>query len=262
MITIKNYMIATDLEQAYETLTANKKNIIIGGMLWLKMGKQNVNTAIDLSGLGLNQIVETEDSIEIGCMTTLRQLETSEVLQAHFNGVIGESVKHIVGTQFRNTATVGGSIFARFGFSDILTALLALDTSVCLHHGGTMPLEQFIELGREKDILVKLIVRKDGRKASYKSQRNAATDFPTLAVCVSSGAEGVKIAVGARPCKAKLAYKAQALLQGEMTETTIGQASEMVAEELGFGTNLRASKAYRQQLAKVLVQRAIEDIRE
>ena len=37
-----------------------------------------------------------------------------------------EAVRHIVGVQFRNCATVGGSVYGRFGFSDVLTLLLAL----------------------------------------------------------------------------------------------------------------------------------------
>lgn len=41
-----------------------------------------------------------------------------------------ESLRHIVGVQFRNLATVGGSLWGRFGFSDVLTLLLALDAQV------------------------------------------------------------------------------------------------------------------------------------
>ena len=43
----------------------------------------------------------------------------------------------------RNCATVGGSVYARFGFSDILTCLLALDAYVELYHGGMVPIKEF-----------------------------------------------------------------------------------------------------------------------
>lgn len=49
-------------------------------------------------------------------------------------GAVRESLRHIVGVQFRNLATVGGSIFGRFGFSDVLTMFLALDS-----WGGAVP---------------------------------------------------------------------------------------------------------------------------
>lgn len=44
MIKIKEYVMAESLEQAYE-LNQKKRNCIIGGMLWLKMGSRMVPTA-------------------------------------------------------------------------------------------------------------------------------------------------------------------------------------------------------------------------
>ena len=55
MLKIKEYVKAESLEQAYE-LNQKRTNCILGGMLWLKMSNRNVQKAIDLSGLGLNQI--------------------------------------------------------------------------------------------------------------------------------------------------------------------------------------------------------------
>ena len=60
MLKIKEYVKAESLEQAYE-LNQKRTNCILGGMLWLKMSNRNVQKAIDLSGLGLNQIEETEE---------------------------------------------------------------------------------------------------------------------------------------------------------------------------------------------------------
>ena len=57
-------------------MNQKRANRIIGGMMWIRMGRGNVNTVIDLSGLGLDQITETETEFRIGCMSTLRQLET------------------------------------------------------------------------------------------------------------------------------------------------------------------------------------------
>lgn len=143
MFHAKNYIKVTSLEEAYE-LNQKKSNAIIGGMLWLKMSNRNMQTAIDLSGLGLDKIEEQEDAFSIGCMCTLRQLEIHEALNRYFGGAMKACTRHIVGTQFRNGATVGGSIFGRFGFSDILTCLLALDTYVELYHAGVIALSEFV----------------------------------------------------------------------------------------------------------------------
>ena len=113
MLKIKNYVRPESLEEAYE-LNQKKSSCILGGMLWLKMGNRNVGTAIDLSKLGLNEIKETEEEFQIGAMTSLRELEVHKGLAAYTNGAMKESLRHIVGVQFRNRATVGGSIFGRY----------------------------------------------------------------------------------------------------------------------------------------------------
>ena len=59
MMTIREYKRAESLEEAWQ-LNQKKNNRVIGGMIWLKMEKINVGTAIDLSGLGLDTIEETE----------------------------------------------------------------------------------------------------------------------------------------------------------------------------------------------------------
>ena len=74
MITIQKYVRAQSLEEAWK-LNQSKKNRILGGMLWMRLGSGSVNTAIDLSELGLNAIEENEEEFSIGAMATLRDLE-------------------------------------------------------------------------------------------------------------------------------------------------------------------------------------------
>ena len=159
MLNIREYVKVQSLEEAYE-LNQKRTNKVIGGMLWMKMGSRNIQKAIDLSGLGLDKIEETEEEFRIGCMTTLRDLELHPGLEAYTGGAMKESLRHIVGVQFRNLATVGGSIFGRFGFSDVLTLFLGLDTDVELYKGGIVPLSEFAWSKRDNDILVGLIVKK------------------------------------------------------------------------------------------------------
>ena len=101
MLRIREYRRVESLEEAYE-LNQKKTNRIIGGGLWMKIGDRNLMTAIDLSGLGLDQISETEDEFVIGCMATLRDLEVHPGLNAYTDGAVKQSVCHIVGVQLRN----------------------------------------------------------------------------------------------------------------------------------------------------------------
>lgn len=183
MLKIKEYVKVKDLEEAY-LLNQKKTACVLGGMVWLKMGNRNISTAIDLSGLDLDMIEETEEEFRIGAMTSLRTLETHKGLEGYTQGAVKESLRHIVGVQFRNCATVGGSIFGRYGFSDVLTMFLAMDSYVELYKGGIVPLEDFAKKKPDRDILVRVIVKKRPIKTVYLSQRNSSTDFPVLTCCV------------------------------------------------------------------------------
>ena len=260
MIKIKNYKKVESLNEAWE-LNQKRTNRIIGGMLWMKMSSANVQTAIDLSGLGLDQIEETPEEFRIGCMVTLRQLELHEGLESYTNGAMKEAFRHIVGVQFRNLATIGGSLFGRYGFSDVLALLLALDCEVELYKGGVMSIREFAELKRDNDILVHIIIRKTPAHVCYQSVRNTATDFPTLN-CAAAVIDGkVRISIGARPGKAMLFEDTDSLLngltEGKATDETIRTFAKDIKEKLPTGSNMRGSAEYRSHLAEVMTVRAL-----
>ena len=177
MLTIQNYVKAASLEEAYE-LNQKKSNRIIGGMLWLKMSHMRVQTAIDLSGLGLDTIEEGEQEFRIGAMVSLRQLEFHQGLDQYTNGSMKGCLRHIVGVQFRNLATVGGSIFGDSVFSDVLTEFLALGAEAELYKAGRVSLEEFVKMPADRDILVRILVPRKDLKNAYQSLRNTSTDFP------------------------------------------------------------------------------------
>ena len=247
MKTIQTYHRAKTLAEAYE-LNQKKTSTILGGMMWLNMSGGRIGTAIDLCELGLNTITETEEEISIGAMTTLRQLETSPILAAYTGGAMAEAVKDIVGVQFRNMATLGGSLWGRFGFSDLLTLFLPLDSSVELFHGGILPLSEFAEKPYDRDILVRLILKKTPVKMAYSTVRTQKTDFPALNCSVALANGALRAAVGARPDRAVLVTLPQ------MPESAAA-FGKMLAEAVPMGSNLRGSAAYRTHLAAVLGER-------
>ena len=253
MITIQKYVRAQSLEEAWQ-LNQAKRNRIVGGMLWLRLGRGGVGTAIDLTDLGLGKIEETGEAFSIGAMTTLRQLEQHEGLNAYCDNAIKNAVKDIVGVQFRNMATVGGSLWGRFGFSDVLTVFLAMDCYVELYKGGIVPLEQFAGMKKDNDILVRLIVKKTPGKVVYTAMRNQRTDFPVLTCALSNIGGETKAVIGARPAKAMVIRDENSLLPD-------GKAfAAFVAEQAPTDSNIRGSAAYRTHLIRVLVERAATEL--
>jgi CO/xanthine dehydrogenase FAD-binding subunit len=190
-------------------------------------------------------------------MVTLRQIERHEGLNKYTNGAVRDSVKDIVGTQFRNTATVGGSIFGRYGFSDVLTVFMAMDTTVVCHKAGEIPLVEFAQMKPDRDILVKLVVKKKAIKIAYLAQRHSRTDLPILTCAVSLIDGKWSASVGGRPSRAVVVTDDTDLLAGEVTEDRAKAFGNYVAENLVFSSNMRGSASYRKQITPVLVKRAV-----
>ena len=253
MITIQKYVRAQSLEEAWQ-LNQRGRNRIVGGMLWLRLGRGSVGTAIDLSGLGLDKIEETETEFSIGSMATLRQLEQHQGLNVYSCGAVKNAVKDIVGVQFRNMATIGGSIWGRFGFSDVLTVFLAMDCCVELYKGGIVSLEQFANMKKDNDILVRVIVKKAPGKVVYTAMRNQRTDFPVITCALSNIGGEIKAVIGARPAKAMVIRDEKGLMPD-------GNAfAAYVAEKTPTDSNIRGSAAYRTHLVRVLVERAAKEL--
>lgn len=247
MAQYKNYVIAQTLDEAY-ALNAKKSTVIVAGNMWLRMCGMRRQTALDLSALGLDFIKEDEQGFTIGAMTTLRTMETHAALNAAFGGVFARALEPIVGTQFRNGATVGGSVFSRFGFSDVSTLLLAMGAKVVTHARGEVPLDEFQKEKWDGDILTAIRIEK-GRSAAIESVRLSKTDIPVLVCAASADERGVRVALGSRPSRA--------VIVAENARPEELDYMRMAAD-VPMGSNARASEAYRRKVAPVLMERAVQ----
>ena len=261
MLTIREYKQAATLEEAWQ-LNQKRPNRVLGGMLWMRLSKGNVQTAIDLSALGLDTIEETETEFRIGAMVSLRQLELHEGFTAYSEGANKEALRHIVGVQFRNLATVGGSIYGRYGFSDVLTLLIGLDSYVELYKGGIVPLTEYADRDYDRDIVVNIIVKKRPVNMFYEAVRITETDLPVLTCAgVKFKDTGVcNICIGARPGRAIVVKDAEGILAGGINEKSVEEFSTFVKKNVPTAGNMRGSAEYRSHLAGVLAGRALQNI--
>ena len=257
MLKFAKHLVPATTAEAHEMLLANRGARVLGGGLWLRQGRRAIACAIDLSACGLDYIEESDDAFAIGAMTPLSDLERHRAFNDAICGVFERAVRDIVGVQFRNLATVGGSLYGRFGFSDVLTALMALDAEVEFTGAGRIGLPDFAAMPYERDILERLVVHRRPYRAAYGCMRRQATDFPVVNVCAAWWGDAWHVAVGARPLRACL-----------LTGDELGCTSEAPAREeleraleavraLDYGTNYLAGAEYRRHIAGVLAVRAI-----
>ena len=159
--------------------------------------------------------------------------------------VVRETISQIVGGTVLSTKTLDF-------FYDESGRPFAFNYSV---DGGIASTYYYI-LNLQGDVVQIIdVIKKDGRKAAYTSQRNSRTDFPVIACCVSNLGNKWFVSVGARPAKAKT------VIITEDDFDTLKEMAKQAADAFTYGDNVRASGAYRKTLATVYIRRLMEQIK-
>lgn len=260
---IDSYQKVESLEKAYELLEGQQDAAVIAGGAWLKLMPKTIGTAIDLADLSLDGIEETETEFVIGCMTTLRSVEKFEPFSLIYDGILSKSAGSIMGVTLRNIATIGGTVAGKYGFSDLLPVLMAMDARLTFYKRGIVKLTDFMkETSSANDILTHINITKNKGPGWFYTLKNTAIDFPVLNAAVTKLPEGIRIVVGGRPYKAAMAEKAMGFINGISTpdKDDIEKAADIAADELKFGKNQRGTAEYRKELCRTFVKRGLLEV--
>jgi aerobic carbon-monoxide dehydrogenase medium subunit len=217
---------------------------------------------IDLGGLrDLSYITDQGSHIAIGALTRHHDVEHSELLGrelpllAHAAGQVGDP-------QIRHRGTIGGSVAHADPASDLPAVLLALDaTLVARGTDGSreIPIGEFFrglfETVLEPDeVLTEIRVAKPGNARAWSFQKftQRAIDWAIVGVAVQ-GSQVALVNMGATPLRA--AAVEEALAGG----ASPADAAQRAAEGTSAAADIRASRDYREHLARVLVSRALTE---
>jgi CO/xanthine dehydrogenase FAD-binding subunit len=256
---IEKYVKPKTVKEAYHILIQHERNTVIGGGAWLKQTKKEVHTCIDLTEIGLTDIIERDDCIEIGAMTSLRQIEINEIIQKQCNGILNEAINHIMGVGIRNIATIGGSVVGKYAFSDILTPLFVMDASFIFYKQGKISIKSFLEKKKlEKDILLQVIIPKSNRVGYFHKCQKTRLDFALVNLAVTKG-EDFKVAIGARPGVTYPCLKTMQYLN-DSQDIDIDNAVQIALQETTFSSNSKASSEYRKLLVKAYLKRGLSEV--
>ena len=102
---------------------------------------------VDLKNIGeLKGISEKKDTIEIGTITTIREIESSPLIRTEFPALY-QSTLDFAGVQIRNRATIGGNICNASPAGDLLPSLYVMNAKLKLVNTKSerlIPIKNFI----------------------------------------------------------------------------------------------------------------------
>ena len=247
---------------------------IAGGtalMLMMKAGVFRPARLVSLRAIKQLSAIETtvDGELKIGAMTPLAAVERAAAVRVHAP-VITQTLRTLSNVRVRNVATVGGHLAHADPHMDLPPVLIALGARIAVA-GPTgermIPVEQlfagYYETVLERDQLITaLIVPAQGtRRAAYlKCTTRAVHDWPALGVAVSIEGDGgtARIVISAaieKPVRAPGAE--QALGEGRIDDAAMRRAGAAAAEEVECIGDGQGSAAYKRQLVRVYVRRAL-----
>jgi carbon-monoxide dehydrogenase medium subunit len=267
------------IRDAIELLDPDDASIrpIAGGtalMLMMKAGVFKPARLVSLRGIAaMTAIGQGDDgALTIGAMTPLTMVEQSAAVRAHAP-VITRTLRTLSNVRVRNVATVGGHLAhgdPHMDLPPVLTALGAHVTVVGRSGERTIPVEElfagYFETVLARDELISaLVVPPQGkRRACYlKCTTRAVHDWPALGVAVSLDSEGdgirdASIIISAATEKPTRLSAAEKILRGKQgSDALLRQAGDAAAEEAELITDGQGSAAYKKQLVRVYVARAL-----
>lgn len=240
--------------------------LLAGGMSLLPLMKLRLATPavlVDVGRLGdLSYIRDAGDHIAIGALTRHRDLELSDLLGEQC-GPLRAVAAEVGDNQVRHRGTLGGSVAHGDPASDLPAALLALDATFAIRGPAgerSVPAGEFfhgfLETALAPDeLLTELRVPKaPGAKFSYQKFQRRAQDWAIVgALAVRNGGNRVALVnMGGTPLRARGVE--EALAGG----SSIADAAQRAAEGTEAPADLNATPEFREHLARVLVQRALE----
>jgi CO/xanthine dehydrogenase FAD-binding subunit len=212
---------------------------------------------------GLKGISADDQEIHIGALTTLGEIERSELIRQHLP-ILRNAVQVMASPQIRTLATIGGNICS------------AVPSLTLLGADGerTVPIEDFFtgpkeSILRADEILTGIIIPRPPAHSGgvyIKLMRRNAMELALVGVAAQLHldaslkiCENVRIALGSVAPTPILAPEAAGMLVGrEIDETLAAEAGKAAAKICRPRSNsIRASVEYRRSMVEVLTKRAI-----
>jgi aerobic carbon-monoxide dehydrogenase medium subunit len=254
---------------------------IAGGtalMLMMKAGVFQPQRLVSLRGVEArySAIAATPDGgLSIGALATLTALERSPLIK-HAAPVITQTLKTLSNVRVRNVATLGGHLAHGDPHMDLPPVLTALNATVrTVSPAG----ERMLAVGdlytgyyetalADNELIAEVIVPpQNGWRATYrKITTRAADDWPTLGIAVALRMEANEVkdarlvVSAATNTPVRLAAAEKTLRGAALDAATLARCGDAAAAEVALAADAHGSSAYKRELLRVYVQRALRQL--
>ena len=248
---------------------------IAGGtalMLMMKAGVFTPRKLVSLRKLDGLSGIKLAGELIIGALTPLSDVEHSADVAKHAP-VIPQIMKRLSNVRVRNVATVGGALAHGDPHMDLPPVAIALGARV--HIAGIdgerqLAVEDLLTGYYEtalkaNELIASLYIPAQGktRTAYFKVTAGSADDWPALGIAVALEADGAaiklaRVVVSAATPKATRLKSVEKLLSGARTDDkTLKAAGDAAVEEAEIIGDVRGSAAYKRELLRVYIGRAV-----
>lgn len=233
----------------------------------------NVKQIVDLNLLNLTNIVQGDNEIIIEACCTMEQISSNALIKESFP-TLAYAAASVGALQIRNMATIGGNIANASPAGDSIPALYSLNAQLSIYSeekSYRIPIENFFAgpgktVLKPGELIESIIIprRKTAgcflklgeRKAHAISKINLA-----LSTWQQDGKNKYSVALGSvAPTVIKCPEVEKLLSENSINENIILKAAQMASEAASPISDVRSSSAYRKQMAKVLMQRALRKV--
>lgn len=275
---------ATSVPHAVQLLQEHPQaQIIAGGSDVLIQMREGKRAGVELVSIyGLEELrgvtMEEDGTIRIGSLTSFSYITKDPVIQKYIN-VLGEAVDMVGGPQIRNIGTIGGNTCNGVTSADSASTLFAWDAVIEITGPEgirRIPIQEFyIKAGKvdlkPAEMQTGILLPKKSYEGYFghyiKYAMREAMDIATLGCSVNvklskdkRHLEDVRIAYGVAGPIPLRAEHAEAEGRGlEISEAVLERVGNKVLEDITPRDSWRASKAFREHIAKVLCRRALKE---
>ncbi|HEY5519432.1 MAG TPA: FAD binding domain-containing protein [Candidatus Limnocylindrales bacterium] len=274
-MTIANYYRPESVTEALDILAARGADLLViaGGTIAMPLINEGISLPAEVMGLrraGLDTFARHGDEVIIGATLPITRLVAQTDVP-----LLRAAALRTASWSVRNMATVGGNLFAPPPAGDVATALLALGARATITgRAGTreVALDDFwtgfmTTVVAPDELLTSITVPVTSAATSFiKFGRKRDNTPAVVTVAVTANLDtgivgGARIALGAAGAHAIRAHNAEAALNDRpLSASVIAAAADAAAAECEPFTDAVASDAYRRQMVRLFVARALSQL--